>query len=518
MSILNKILKVFLGDKNEKDLKEVKPYLEKIENIANTITSLSNNELRNKTNEFKDKIKSSTLDLNKQIEELKNQIESTENVLEKENIYASIDVINKQSYEKEQEILNEILPEAFALIRETAKRFTQNQEIQVQANEFDKKVASSKEYVSIVNDTAIWKNNWNAAGKEVTWDMIHYNVQFIGGVVLHSGKIAEMATGEGKTLVATLPVYLNALTGRGVHLVTVNDYLARRDSAWMQPLFEFHGLSVDCIDNHQPNSQGRRNAYLADITYGTNNEFGFDYLRDNMASSPEELVQRELNFAIVDEVDSVLVDDARTPLIISGPVPKGDRQEYDTLKPQVERLVNIQKQEVSKIFTEAKQLIQQGDKKEGGKKLYQVYRGMPKYKPLIKFLSEEGVKALLQKTEGIYIADNNREMPKINADLYFAIEEKNNSIELTDKGIEFLSQNSEDKNLFILPDLGSELTEIEKRNLLKEEEHHLKEELYRDFAIKSERIHTLNQLLKAYTLFEKDDRICSNRRRSKNRR
>jgi len=475
MNILNKILKVFLGDKNEKDLKEVKPYLDKINAIASSIQQLSNDNLRDKTQEFKQKIKDATADITAEIDALKTKIEQVEDILEKEKIYAEIDVLNKKSYEKEQVVLDDILPEAFALIRETAKRFTENTEVKVQANDSDRKFSSLKDYVRVENDQAIWKNNWNAAGKDVTWDMIHYDVQFIGGAVLHSGKIAEMATGEGKTLVATLPMYLNALPGRGVHLVTVNDYLARRDSAWMAPLFEFHGLTIDCIDNHQPNSPGRRNAYLADIIYGTNNEFGFDYLRDNMASSPDELVQRELNYAIVDEVDSVLIDDARTPLIISGPVPKGDRQEYDVLKPKVENIVNIQKQELSKIFTEAKNLIQAGDKKEGGRKLYQVYRGMPKYKPLIKFLSEEGTKALLNKTEGIYIADNNREMPKVDVDLYFVIEEKNNSIELTDKGIDFMSKDSDDKNLFILPDLGGEIADIENKNLSKEEEHLAKE-------------------------------------------
>ncbi|MDD3772993.1 MAG: preprotein translocase subunit SecA, partial [Weeksellaceae bacterium] len=376
---------------------------------------------------------------------------------------------------------------------------------EVTAAQFDRELSATKSYVELVDEVnAKWKNSWDAAGKEVVWDMVHYDVQLIGGTALHQGKIAEMQTGEGKTLVATLPVYLNALTGRGVHLVTVNDYLARRDSTWMAPIFEFHGLSVDCIDNHQPNSEGRKKAYQSDIVYGTNNEFGFDYLRDNMANSPERLVQRELNFAIVDEVDSVLIDDARTPLIISGPVPQGDRQEFDALKPKVEKLYNVQREQLSKTLNVAKKTFEEGDKKEAGFHLYQVFRGLPKYKPLIKFLSQEGIRTQLQKTEAHYIADNNREMPEVDQHLYFSIDEKNNQVDLTDRGIEYLSQGMEDPNFFILPDVGTVLAEIEAKKLPKEEEYKEKEEFFRDFSIKSERIHTLTQLLKAYTLFEKD--------------
>lgn len=493
-----------MEDKKEKDLKSIKPYLDKIKELIPAIESLSNDELRNKTLKFKEKIVTSVDEFQSKIEKLQNKINQTDNTTHREDLYLEIDELNKKSYEKEQEILDEILPEAFAVIRETARRFTQNTKIKVRVNDFDQKIAQVKDYVYIENEFSVWKNTWNAAGKDIVWDMVHYDVQFIGGIVLNSGKISEMATGEGKTLVATLPIYLNALTGRGVHLVTVNDYLSRRDSAWMAPLFEFHGLSIDCIDNHKPGSIERKNAYLADITYGTNNEFGFDYLRDNMANSSKDLVQRGLNFAIVDEVDSVLIDDARTPLIISGPVSQGYRQEYDILKPKVEKLIAIQKQELSKLFINAKTLIQNGDKKNGGFKLYQVFRGIPKYKPLIKFLSEEGIRALLQKIEGDYIANNNREMPKVLKDLYFIIDEKNNSIELTDKGIEFLSKDSKDRNLFILPDLSIKLLEIEKIGLTKKKEHEKKEEIYRDFSIKSERIHSINQLLKVYSLFEKD--------------
>ncbi len=505
MNVLNKILKSFLGDKNQKDLKEINPILANIKKAETAIENISNDELRAKTESFKIKIQEALKENNQEIEKLKIEVEQTEDFQEKEAIFDKIETIEEESYQITQNILNEILPEAFAVVKETAKRFVNNSTLAVKASAFDREISGKKEYVTLQDEqTAIWKNNWDAAGKAVIWDMIHYDVQFIGGTVLHQGKIAEMATGEGKTLVATLPVYLNALSGKGVHLVTVNDYLARRDSAWMAPIFEFHGLSVDCIDNHQPNSPERRKAYLADITYGTNNEFGFDYLRDNMAGSPEGLVQRKHNFAIVDEVDSVLVDDARTPLIISGPVQQEDRQEYDVLKPKVESLYAIQRNEVSGIFNEAKQLIADGDKKEGGKKLLQVHRGLPKYKPLIKFLSEEGNKALLQKTEAHYMADNSREMPKVDIDLYFVIDEKNNSVEIAEKGIEYLSKGMDDKDFFVLQDIGTEITEIENRHLSKEDELKAKEDFFRNFAIKSERIHSLNQLLKAYTLFEKD--------------
>ncbi|MBA5629963.1 preprotein translocase subunit SecA [Moheibacter lacus] len=506
MSIIEKVLKGFLGDKNQKDVKELQKYADKALQAEKQIEQLSNDQLREKSVEFKSKLAEGTQAQKAEIAELKSKAESLENFDEKEAIFEQIDKINKEAYEIEEKILMDILPEAFAVVKETAKRFTNNPEIQVKATAFDRELSATKDYVQVVDDeNVIWKNSWDAAGKEVVWDMVHYDVQLIGGTALHQGKIAEMQTGEGKTLVATLPVYLNALTGRGVHLVTVNDYLAKRDSAWMAPIFEFHGLRVDCIDYHQPNSEGRKNAYKADIVYGTNNEFGFDYLRDNMANTPESLVQRELNFAIVDEVDSVLIDDARTPLIISGPVPQGDRQEFDALKPKIEKLFNVQREELGKTLNKAKKLFDEGNKKDGGFHLYQVFRGLPKYKPLIKFLSQEGIRTQLQKTEGIYIADNNREMPQVDQHLYFVIDEKNNQVDLTDKGIEYMSQGMEDPNFFILPDVSTKIGEIESKNLPKEEEVAEKEEFFREFSIKSERIHTLTQLLKAYTLFEKDN-------------
>ncbi|AQY22176.1 preprotein translocase subunit SecA [Riemerella anatipestifer] len=505
MSFLNTILKSFLGNKNEKDLKEVKKVVAKIKAVEPEVGKLSDDGLRQKTEEFQNKIKEATSKITSQVEELKEKIKTSKDVDEKEALFNKIEELKKEAYQIEEKVLTDILPEAFAVLKETARRWAQNGEIRVKANDRDRALAATKDFVVIEGDEAVWLNHWDAAGTKVQWDMVHYDVQFIGGVVLHSGKIAEMATGEGKTLVGTLPIYLNALPGRGVHVVTVNDYLARRDSAWMGPLYEFHGLSIDCIDNHQPNSDARRKAYQCNITYGTNNEFGFDYLRDNMVNSPNEMVQGELNYAIVDEVDSVLIDDARTPLIISGPVPQGDRQEFDVLKPSVDRIVDVQKKTVSAIFHEAKKLIAQGNTKEGGFKLLQAYRGLPKNRQLIKFLSETGNKALLQKVEAQYMQDNNREMPKVDKDLYFVIDEKNNQIDLTDKGVEYMSQGNSDPNFFVLQDIGTELAELEAQNLPKEEEFAKKEELFRDFAVKSERIHTLNQLLKAYTLFEKDD-------------
>ncbi len=505
MSFLNKILKSFLGDKNQKDLKEVGKIVAKIKKAEPALRELSDDELRQKTREFREKIKTATAEISAQIEELKAQIKSTANIDEKEGLFSKIESLKKDSYKIEEKVLNEIQPEAFALVKETARRWAENGQIVVEATDRDRELAATKDFVEIQGDKAVWKNSWDAAGTSVVWDMVHYDVQFIGGSVLHSGKIAEMATGEGKTLVGTLPIYLNALTGRGVHVVTVNDYLAKRDSAWMGPLYQFHELTIDCIDNHEPNSDSRRKAYQSDITYGTNNEFGFDYLRDNMVTSPEELVQRELNFAVVDEVDSVLIDDARTPLIISGPVPQGDRHEFDILKPSVDRIVEIQKKTVSGIFNEAKKLIAAGNRKEGGFKLLQAYRGLPKNKHLIKFLSEDGNRVLLQKTEAQYMQDNNREMHKVDKDLYFVIDEKNNQIDLTDKGVEYMSQGNSDPNFFVLQDIGTEIAELEAKNLPKEEEFAAKDELFREFAIKSERVHTLNQLLKAYTLFEKDD-------------
>ncbi|NDK17958.1 MAG: preprotein translocase subunit SecA [Zetaproteobacteria bacterium] len=422
----------------------------------------------------------------------------------KEAIYKEIDQLTDEAYQASETVLNTIMPEAFAVVKETEKRFVNHKTLTVTATPFDRELSATKDFVSLDGDNAIWKNSWDAAGKPITWDMVPYDVQLIGGAVLHSGKIAEMMTGEGKTLVATLPIYLNALTGNGVHVVTVNDYLAKRDAAWMGPLFQFHGLSIDCIDLHEPNSEARRKAYHADITYGTNNEFGFDYLRDNMAHTPEDLVQKPHNFAIVDEVDSVLVDDARTPLIISGATPQGDRHEFNELKPIVEKIVNIQRQLLNSVLADAKKLLAEGNTKEGGLLLFRAFRGLPKNKALIKFLSQEGIKALLQKTEGHYMQDNNREMPTVDAELYFVIDEKNNAIELTDKGISYLSGDSKDDNFFVLPDISLEIGKIDNSAKTAEQKANLKETLYRDFSIKSERIHTLNQLLKAYTLFEKD--------------
>jgi preprotein translocase subunit SecA len=496
-------LKAFVGDKSEKDVKAIQPLITKVKSFESALQALSHDELRAKTAQFKSKIQQARAEKDAKIASLKQDAEQTQDIDAREDIYAEIDSIEKEAYEISEKVLNEILPEAFAVVKETARRFKENTSISVTASPKDRELSASKSYITIDGDHAIWANSWNAAGKAITWDMIHYDVQLIGGVVLHQGKIAEMQTGEGKTLVATLPLYLNALTGNGVHLVTVNDYLAKRDSTWKAPLFEFHGLTVDCIDNHQPNSPERRKAYEADITYGTNNEFGFDYLRDNMAHAPEDLVQRKHNFAIVDEVDSVLVDDARTPLIISGPVPQGDRHEFNELKPKVENLVTLQRKLATDCLTEAKRLFKEGNSKEAGFNLLRSYRALPKSKALIKFLSEDGVKQLLQKTENQYMQDNNREMPKIDEALYFVIEEKNNQVELTDNGIQYLSQDT-DAQFFVLPDIGTEIAQIEKENLSTEAEAERKEELFKDFSIKSERIHTLTQLLKAYTLFEKD--------------
>ncbi|AUP78192.1 preprotein translocase subunit SecA [Flavivirga eckloniae] len=503
MSFLNSVLKVFVGDKSKQDVKAIYPIVDKVKTFEAALESLSHDELRGKTVEFKDKIAEANKSIDDKIAALVEEAENTEDIDRREDIYQDIDKLKDDAYDATEVVLNDILPEAFAVIKETAKRFVNNTNITVTANTFDRELSGTKEYVVLDNDKALWANSWDAAGKAVVWDMVHYDVQLIGGIAMHQGKIAEMQTGEGKTLVATLPVYLNALAGKGVHLVTVNDYLAKRDSAWMAPIFEFHGLSVDCIDYHQPNSDARKKAYNADITYGTNNEFGFDYLRDNMANSPDDLVQRPHNYAIVDEVDSVLVDDARTPLIISGPIPQGERHEFTELKPKVDDIVSIQRKYLTGVLAEAKKLIKAGDTKEGGFQLLRVYRGIPKNKALIKFLSEEGVKMLLQKTENFYMQDNNREMPKVDAELYYVIEEKNNQIELTDKGIEYLS-GKDNPDFFILPEIGLEIAKIENQKLSPEEEANLKEELFKDFGVKSERIHTLNQLLKAYALFEKD--------------
>ncbi len=503
MSIINSILKAFVGDKSEKDVKAIQPLINKVKSFESALQVLSHDELRAKTAEFKAKIQNARAEKDAKIASLKQDAEQTQDIDSREDIYAEIDKIEKEAYEISEKVLNEILPEAFAVVKETARRFKDNTTITVTATPKDRELSATKPYINIEGDNATWANSWDAAGKAITWDMIHYDVQLIGGVVLHQGKIAEMQTGEGKTLVATLPLYLNALTGNGVHLVTVNDYLARRDSTWKAPLFEFHGMTVDCIDNHQPNSPERRKAYNADITYGTNNEFGFDYLRDNMAHAPEDLVQRKHNYAIVDEVDSVLIDDARTPLIISGPVPQGDRHEFLELKPKVENLVTLQRKLATDCLTEAKRLFKEGNSKDAGFYLLRSHRALPKSKALIKFLSEEGVKQLLQKTENYYMQDNNREMPKIDEALYFVIEEKNNQVELTDNGIQFLSTDT-DSQFFVLPDIGTGIAQIERENLSPEEAAEKKEELFRDFSVKSERIHTLTQLLKAYTLFEKD--------------
>jgi len=503
MSLINSILKVFVGDKYKKDLKLLQPIVTDVNAFESEISNLTNDELREKTNYFKQKIKEATHPFTSQIDLLKEETAEA-NIDRKEEIYTEIDQIIQNSYEASEIVLKELMAEAFAVVKETAKRFTQNNFITVTATPFDRELSATKANVTLDNEKAIWANKWDAQGKEVTWDMIHYDVQLIGGSVLHSGKIAEMMTGEGKTLVSTLPVYLNALTGNGVHVVTVNDYLAKRDAAWMGPIFEFHGLSVDCVDHHQPNSDARRKAYNADITYGTNNEFGFDYLRDNMAHSPNELVQRPHNYAIVDEVDSVLVDDARTPLIISGATANADRHEFNELKPSIDKIVSTQRNYLTSVLADAKKLIKEGDTKEGAFLLYRVFRGLPKSKALIKFLSQEGIRQLLQKTENFYMQDNNREMPKIDEELYFVIDEKNNSIELTDKGITFLSGDDGDESFFILPDLSTEIAHIENENLSPDETISKKEELFQEFSVKSERIHTMNQLLKAYTLFEKD--------------
>ncbi len=502
--------KKFLGSKSQRDIKAIMPVVEQIHEVYKEIQKLSNDELRAKTQEFKNRIANYIAEEESKIAELKASIENEieMDVEEKAEIYKQIDALSKLSYQKSQKILDEILPEAFAVMKDTARRFYENEKVVVTATQMDRDLAAHFDNIQIEGDKAIYKNQWMAGGNLITWDMVHYDVQLIGGVVLHQGKIAEMATGEGKTLVATLPVYLNALTGKGVHVVTVNDYLAKRDSEWMGVLYQFHGLKVDCIDKHEPNSEARRAAYLADVTFGTNNEFGFDYLRDNMTSSPDELVQREHIYAIVDEVDSVLIDDARTPLIISGPTPKGEDQLFDELKPAVSRLYNIQRALVTKILNEAKTLLSGNptseEEKKGGELLLRAYRGLPKHGPLIKFLSEPGMKTLMQKTENFYLQDQAKNMHLIDDELYFVIDEKNNTIDLTEKGIDVLTESYQDPEFYILPDVGSVIAEIEKMNLPESEKEERKSELMRDYAIKSERVHTVNQLLRAYALFEKD--------------
>ncbi len=503
----NDILKKLFGNKAQRDLREIEPIVEQVKKVYEQIVSLSNDELRTRTEALKQQIRKHVEAERQHIEELRASIESTE-IEEREKIYNEIDKVEKDITKKFDEILDEILPDAFAIMKDTARRFAESEEIEVTANDFDRDLAARYDFVSIAGDKARYKSQWIAGGNLITWNMVHYDVQLFGGTVLHKGKIAEMATGEGKTLVATLPVFLNALTGNGVHVVTVNDYLSKRDSEWMGPLYMFHGLTVDCIDKHRPNSEERRQAYLADITFGTNNEFGFDYLRDNMATSPLDLVQRSHNFAIVDEVDSVLIDDARTPLIISGPVPKGEDQLFEELRPKVERLVNAQKTLVTKYLADARNQMKSDDEKvreEGTLALFRSYKGMPKNKPLIKYLSEQGVKAAMLKTEEFYMQENNRNMSIATDPLYFVIDEKHNTIELTDKGIDLITDNSDDANFFVLPDVGSEMAELEKDNSLSDEERQSKkDEILENYAIKSERVHTINQLLKAYTLFEKD--------------
>ena len=504
MSIIDSILNVFLGDKGKKDIKEVTPIVNSILKIEEDLKNISNDDLRSITNSFKKEIQELKNPFYDKIEKIKETISQSENIDENEKRYNEIEKVENNYLDSLDKYLDSILPKAFAVIKETTKRFNNNSEIIVKSTPFDEKISSNKTYVKLNADNAIWSNSWDAAGKKIVWDMVHYDVQLIGGIALHQGKIAEMQTGEGKTLVATLPVYLNALSGNGVHLITVNDYLAKRDCAWMAPIFEFHGLSVDCIDYYKPNSEERRRAYMADITYGTNNEFGFDYLRDNMAHKSEDRVQRQHSYSIVDEVDSVLIDDARTPLIISGPVPQGGNHEFNELKPKISSLVQIQRQLITKILADSKKLFNEGNIEDGSFKLLQSFRGLPKNKALIKFLSQDGIKQSLLKTENFYMQDNNREMPKIDAELYFTIDEKNNQIDLTDKGIDHLSKDVNDQNFFILPDISMEIANVESKNLKVEEEAEVKEKLYNDFSEKSERIHTLNQLLKAYTLFEKD--------------
>jgi preprotein translocase subunit SecA len=496
------------GNKSERDVKGILPLVDKVKAEFAKLDDISNDELRAKTIEFKETIKTGLSGIDAEIQAIKERTENEPDidVAEKVELYTQLDKLEKDRDKELEDILMNILPEAFAVIKETARRLAGNKTLEVTASDFDRGLAAKKSNVVIKGDKAIHHNSWIAAGNEVTWDMVHYDVQLIGGVVLHQGKIAEMATGEGKTLVATLPAYLNALAGQGVHIVTVNDYLARRDSEWMGPLYEFHGLSVDCIDKHEPNSEERRNAYLADITFGTNNEFGFDYLRDNMTRTPEELVQRKLHYAMVDEVDSVLIDDARTPLIISGPIPRGDEHEFYELKPRIERLVNAQKAYVNGVLNEAKKLIAEGKSgpDEGGLALLRAFRGLPKSKALIKYLSEGGNRQMLLKSENFYMQDQSKEMHKVDAELFFIIDEKNNQVELAEKGIELITTSGEDPHFFVMPDVGSEIAEIEKSHIPAEEKVTKKDELMRDFSIKSERIHSVNQLLKAYTLFEKD--------------
>ena len=499
------LFKKIFGTKAERDLKQLRPMLDKVLAAYETIDKLDDDQLRAKCDELKAKIQEAIAADEKRIAEIKLEIETDIPLDKKEKLATESDKLVKKVDETIEAVLNDILPEAFAIMKSTARRFKENDVIRVKATQFDRDLSATKEFVSIEGDYAVWQNHWMAGGNEITWDMVHYDVQLIGGIVLHQGKIAEMATGEGKTLVATLPVFLNALAGKGVHVVTVNDYLSKRDSEWMGPLYMFHGLSVDCIDKHQPNSPARRKAYACNITFGTNNEFGFDYLRDNMAVSMDDLVQRKHHFSIVDEVDSVLIDDARTPLIISGPVPRGEDQQFVEYKPLVERLYNAQKTLVTNLLSEAKKLIAAGNEKDGGILLFRAYKGYPKYKPLIKFLSEPGMKQLLQKVENYYIQDNEREMPFITDELYFVVSEKQHSVDMTDKGRDLITGNLEDPNFFVLPDVGAAVAEVQKDDSLSAEEKQVKkDEIHADFALKSERVHTVTQLLKAYTMFDRE--------------
>ena len=501
--ITQSLTKIF-GSKSDKDIKAILPLVQQVLKEQEKLKSVSHDELRAKTAAFKKKISEFVAAEEEEIKALREKANGQLPVREKEELFRQVDELEKRVDEKIEEVLNDILPEAFATIRETSRRFKDNELIAVQVSDFDREIAAVADYVEIEGGQAKWSTSWSAGGNDINWDMEHYQVQLIGGIVLHQGKIAEMATGEGKTLVATLPVYLNALAGRGVHLVTVNDYLAKRDCEWMGPLFEFHGLSIDCIDKYQPNSNERRKAYNCDITYGTNSEFGFDYLRDNMASDVELLVQRKHHYAIVDEVDSVLIDDARTPLIISGPSSKRQNLQYDELKPFVETLVKAQRAYVTKILAEAKKLIADGNTEEGGKQLLRAHRGLPKSKPLIKFLSEQGVKALLQKTENFYMQEQNKNMHIIDDELFFVIDEKSNAIEMKDKGVDLISESLSDKDFFVMPDIGAELAEIDKLSGSNEEKAEKRNQVSADYAVKVERMHTMHQLIKAYTLFEKD--------------
>ena len=509
---LNKILQSLFGNKSTRDMKLIQPLVEKVKATYDEIKALSNDQLRAKTKEIQAQVQNAAKEQKEKIAELKAQIEETP-IDERETLFNQIDKLEKEALEIYEVALNEVMPVAYGIMHDTARRFTENEEIVVTATDFDRELAATKDFVRIEGDNAIYSNHWIAGGNDTKWEMIHYDVQIFGGIALHQGKIAEMATGEGKTLVATLPVFLNALTGNGVHVVTVNDYLAKRDSEWMGPLYEFNGLSVDCIDKHRPNSPERRKAYMADITFGTNNEFGFDYLRDNMSNSPEDLVQRAHNYAIVDEVDSVLIDDARTPLIISGPIPKGDDQMFEEYQPLVERLVDVQRKLATQYLAEAKQLITEGQEQNDQKKLdegflslYRSFKSLPKNKPLIKYLSEEGIKAGMLKTEEVYMENNNRKMPEAVAPLYFVVDEKQNSCDLTDKGTEWLAKQVNDAELFVLPDIATQLSALEAdKTMSSEQKIDRKDELLNHYAIQSERVHTLQQLLKAYTMFNKDD-------------